>query len=462
MDGNLVAVTAFILAGGKSTRMGAEKAFVTLNGRSLLERMLDVVKTVTPDVRIIGDAQKFSQFAPTVEDIFRDCGPLGGIHAALRASPSELNLILAVDLPLVSTALLQYLITRAQSAPGASATVPHAAGGWQPLCAVYRREFADAAESVLRSGRYKIDELFDVVKTQRVEEEDLASAGFSPEIFRNLNTKEEVEDATEKLVARSESQSSVDSRPQHPYIEFKDVCKAFGDNVVLNHVSFDVLPSETVCILGRSGVGKSVALHHIMGFLKPDSGRVIVAGEDITNYSEEQMEGIRKKVTMVFQNGALFDSLSVGENVAFPLRESRDLNEEQIYQIVHGLLHMVGVQEMRDLLPSDLSTGMRRSVAIARALAARPECVLYDEPTTMVDPLMAQLLGDLIKRLKIQLNLTSIVVTHDMRLAKKLADRIVFLHEGKAIFFGTSAEMEKAPEPIIHEFLELDELKLEV
>jgi phospholipid/cholesterol/gamma-HCH transport system ATP-binding protein len=246
-----------------------------------------------------------------------------------------------------------------------------------------------------------------------------------------------------------------------PYIEFKEVSKAFGDNVVLDRVSFNVLPSETVCILGRSGVGKSVSLHHIMGFLKPDSGRVIVAGEDITDYTEEQLKAIRKKVTMVFQNGALFDSLTVGENVAFPLRETGELNEEQMYQIVDGLLQMVAVQEMRDLLPSDLSTGMKRSVAIARALAARPECVLYDEPTTMVDPLMAQLLGDLIKRLKIQLNLTSIVVTHDMRLAKKLADRVMFLHEAKAIFFGTYAEMEKSSEPIIQEFLELDELKIE-
>src|SRR5271168_162287 len=246
-----------------------------------------------------------------------------------------------------------------------------------------------------------------------------------------------------------------------PYIEFRDVSKAFGDNVVLDRVSFDVLPSETVCILGRSGVGKSVSLHHIMGFLKPDSGRVIVAGQDITDYNEEQMELIRKKVTMVFQNGALFDSLTVGENVAFPLREAQDMSEEQIFQIVDGLLHMVGVQEMRDQLPSDLSTGMKRSVAIARALAARPECVLYDEPTTMVDPLMAQLLGDLIKRLKLQLNLTSIVVTHDMRLAQKLADRVVFLYEGKATFFGTSAEMEKSSVPIVREFLELDELRVE-
>jgi len=247
----------------------------------------------------------------------------------------------------------------------------------------------------------------------------------------------------------------------HPYIEFREVSKTFGDKVVLDRVSFDVMPGETVCILGRSGVGKSVSLQLLMGFLKADSGRVIVAGEDVTDFSEVQMEAIRKKVTMVFQNGALFDSLTVGENVAFPLRETRDLNEEQIYEIVDGLLKMVGVQEMRDLLPSDLSTGMKRSVAIARALAARPECVLYDEPTTMVDPLMAQLLGDLIKRLKLQLNLTSIVVTHDMRLAKKLADRVVFLYEGKAIFFGASAEMEKSKEPIVQEFLELDELKIE-
>ncbi|SRR5581483_9029636 len=245
-----------------------------------------------------------------------------------------------------------------------------------------------------------------------------------------------------------------------PYIDFENVSKSFGNKHVLHDVSFNVMPSETVCILGRSGVGKSVSLQTIMGFLKPDTGRVVVAYEDITNYTEEQMEGIRKKVTMVFQNGALFDSLTVGENVAFPLREHKDLSEEQILQIVDGLLDMVGVKEMRDRLPSDLSTGMKRSVAIARALAARPECILYDEPTTMVDPLMAQLLGDLIKRLKAQLHLTSVVVTHDMRLAKKLADRIVFLHEAEALFFGTYAEMEKCDEPIIQEFLKLDELDL--
>jgi phospholipid/cholesterol/gamma-HCH transport system ATP-binding protein len=197
-----------------------------------------------------------------------------------------------------------------------------------------------------------------------------------------------------------------------------------------------------------------------MGFLKPDAGRIVVAFEDITDYGEEDLQRIRKKVTMVFQNGALFDSLTVGENVAFPLRERADLTEEQIFQVVDGLLEMVGVKPMRDLLPSDLSTGMKRSVAIARALAAQPECVLYDEPTTMVDPLMAQLLGDLIKKLKFQLKLTSVVVTHDMHLAKKLADRVVFLHEGKVLFFGTMQEMAASEEPIIQQFLRLDELRL--
>jgi phospholipid/cholesterol/gamma-HCH transport system ATP-binding protein len=244
------------------------------------------------------------------------------------------------------------------------------------------------------------------------------------------------------------------------YIEFREVSKSFGTNLVLDRVSFDVQSGETVCVLGRSGVGKSVALRLMMGFLKADSGRVLVAGNDITDSSEHQLEGIRKKLTMVFQNGALFDSMSVGENVAFPLRERRTMTEDQIFQIVDGLLNMVGVLPMRDLLPSDLSTGMKRSVAIARALAAEPDCVLYDEPTTMVDPLMAQLLGDLIKRLNIQLKLTSVVVTHDMRLAKKLANRVLFLHEGRAVFFGNVGEMERSREPIIREFLELDELKI--
>jgi len=248
------------------------------------------------------------------------------------------------------------------------------------------------------------------------------------------------------------------SEPRQPYIEFQHVCKAFGPKVVLDNVSFVVEPGETVAILGRSGVGKSVSLHHIMGFLKPDSGRVWVAYEDITDYTERELERIRKKVTMIFQNGALFDSLTCGENVAFPLRERGDLTEAQIYQIVDGLLEMVGVGQYRDHFPSDLSTGMKRSVAIARALAAQPECVLYDEPTTMVDPLMAQLLGDLIKKLKYQLKLTSIVVTHDMALAQKVADRVLFLHEGKKVYDGPPAGMKQSEIDIVREFMDLDSM----
>lgn len=269
-----------------------------------------------------------------------------------------------------------------------------------------------------------------------------------------------VQAAQQNEAAASEVPSEGGGTTPGPYISFEGISKAFGDFVVLEDVSFCVNAGETLCILGRSGVGKSVSLQMLLGFLKPDSGVVRVAGEDITGFSERALQAIRRKVTMVFQNGALFDSITVGENVAFPLRERGELAEEQIYQIVRGLLEMVGVAGMDGLLPSDLSTGMKRSVAIARALASQPEAVLYDEPTTMVDPLMAHLLGNLIERLKQQLHLTSIVVTHDMRFAKKLADRIVFLHEGKARFFGTTAEMEASEDPVLREFLALDALVL--
>ncbi|HEX4005848.1 MAG TPA: ATP-binding cassette domain-containing protein [Acidobacteriaceae bacterium] len=259
------------------------------------------------------------------------------------------------------------------------------------------------------------------------------------------------------IVVKAESNGHDD---REPYIVFKDVCKSFGDQHVLKDINFFVMPGETLCILGRSGVGKSVSLQTIMGFLKPDSGRIYVAGEDITDFDEKQMQAVRRKVTMVFQNGALFDSLTVAENVAFPLREGRGLAEDQIQQIVRGLLEMVGVVEVIDLIPSDLSTGMKRSVAIARALAAEPEAILYDEPTTMVDPLIAKLLGTLILKLRNQLKLTSIVVTHDMRFAERLADRVLFLHQGRAEFFGTTAELLKTDDPILRQFLELDELIL--
>ncbi|MGA7694510.1 MAG: molybdenum cofactor guanylyltransferase [Candidatus Sulfotelmatobacter sp.] len=186
-------VAAFILAGGKSTRMGADKAFVDYDGRTLLERALDLARSVTSTVRIVGNREKFAPFAPVVEDIFQDCGPLGGIHAALRASTTERNLMLAVDTPLVSRAFLQYLISQARGAPEAVVVVPRVDRGWQPLCAIYRREFADAAESALRSGRNRIDRLFDGVRTRVIEQAELEVAGFSLAIFRNLNTPEELE-----------------------------------------------------------------------------------------------------------------------------------------------------------------------------------------------------------------------------------------------------------------------------
>lgn len=192
MDGSFSDVTAFILAGGKSTRMGADKALVMLDGRTLLARVLELARSVTPDVRIVGDPAKFAAFAPVVEDVFRDCGPLGGIHAALRASQAELNLLLAVDVPFVSAALLRYLIRRARESRSATVTVAQSGGGWQPLCAVYRREFAEVADQSLRAGRFKIDALFDATRTQAISEEELAAGGFSASMFRNLNTREEL------------------------------------------------------------------------------------------------------------------------------------------------------------------------------------------------------------------------------------------------------------------------------
>jgi len=194
MDGASPDVTAFILAGGKSTRMGADKAFVALDGRTLLARVLELARSVTPEVRIVGDPAKFAAFAPVVEDVFRGCGPLGGIHAALRSSATELNLMLAVDVPFVAPALLQFLVVRARECD-AIVTVPRARGRWQPLCAVYRREFADAAEVALRQRRYKIDALFETVPVLSIGEEELASSGFSASMFRNLNTRDEVDAA---------------------------------------------------------------------------------------------------------------------------------------------------------------------------------------------------------------------------------------------------------------------------
>lgn len=244
-----------------------------------------------------------------------------------------------------------------------------------------------------------------------------------------------------------------DSYPH--YIEFRHVHKTF-DKPVLVDSNFFVDPGETVAIIGRSGVGKSVTLSHIMGFLKPDCGNIIVAHEDITNFPEAELRRIRRKVTMVFQSGALFDSLTVAENILFSLELREDYNAQNKEDVVNGLLQMVDIADYRDVYPADLSTGYKRAVAIARALAAQPQCVLYDEPTTMVDPIMSDLVGDLMLRLKKQLQLTSVVVTHDLDLMYKVADKVVFLYDGGVIFFGPTSELEKSEHPHIQEFLAMD------
>jgi phospholipid/cholesterol/gamma-HCH transport system ATP-binding protein len=241
-----------------------------------------------------------------------------------------------------------------------------------------------------------------------------------------------------------------------PIIVFDNVSIAFNGRPVLEDVSFSVRRGKTLCILGRSGVGKSVSLRLLMGFLKPDSGSILVEGQEITGLSEEGLRAVRKRITMVFQNGALFDSMSVRENVAFPLREKGGLADDQVDQIVDRLIGLVGAEDVVEFLPSNLSTGRKRAVAIARALAAQPEIVLYDEPTTMVDPLIGRRLGGIIQRLKHQLGFTSVVVTHDTRFAQALADTVLFLHQGRAQYFGPLKDFLASTDPPIRQFLMLD------
>lgn len=243
------------------------------------------------------------------------------------------------------------------------------------------------------------------------------------------------------------------------YIEFRHVYKTF-DYPVLVDVSFHVDSGETVAIIGRSGVGKSVTLAHIMGFLKPDQGQVIVAHTDITHAGEAELRRIRKKVTMVFQSGALFDSLTVEENILFSLELREDYDAQNKEDVVNGLLDMVDLRDVKHLYPSDLSTGQKRAVAIARALAAQPECILYDEPTTMVDPIMSDHLANLMVRLKRHLHLTSVVVTHDLDLMRQVADRVVILHQGEVIYFGPVDQVDSADHPHIREFLAMDRVEI--
>ncbi len=245
------------------------------------------------------------------------------------------------------------------------------------------------------------------------------------------------------------------------FIEFVDVHKAFEDNVVLDGVSFGVRKGATFAILGPSGVGKTVLLTHVVGFLSPDAGNVLVDGQDVTLMTERQLATVRKKVQLVFQSGALFDSLTVWENVAFPLQDI-GLGDEEIEDRVAEKLNLVEVEDLAELMPSELSTGMKRAVAIARALAAEPEAILYDEPTTMVDPLLSQTINDLISKMQEKLGLTQMVVTHDIaNCAEKVADHVALLHEGRFVFIGTIPELYQSDHPVVREFVEEDRFRFE-
>lgn len=245
------------------------------------------------------------------------------------------------------------------------------------------------------------------------------------------------------------------------FIEFQDVHKAFGDNVVLDGISFGVEKGTTFAILGPSGVGKSVLLTHVVGFLAPDSGRVIVGGQDLGGMSERDLAAIRRKVQLVFQSGALFDSLSVRENVAFPL-DGQGLTQSEIDRRVSEKLELVELEDLADLMPGELSTGMKRAAAIARALAVEPEAILYDEPTTMVDPLLSQTINGLIQKMQTQLGMTQMVVTHDIaNCAEKVADRVALLDKGKFVFNGTIEELFKSEHPVVREFVDEDSFRFE-
>jgi len=238
------------------------------------------------------------------------------------------------------------------------------------------------------------------------------------------------------------------------FLRFVDVFKAFGPKKVLRGVSLDVARGETVVVLGGSGSGKSVLLRHAVGLFRPDSGQVFVDGTDVSGLDEDELLESRKKVGMLFQSGALFDSMTVRENVAFALVEHTDWDESRVASRVDEVLRLVELEGVLELMPSDLSGGMRKRVALARAIALAPAAILYDEPTTGLDPIIANTINHLIRSLQERLGVTSIVVTHDIQSAFAVGDRIAFLHEGRILFHGTTAEARTAPQPLLRNFLQ--------
>jgi len=236
-------------------------------------------------------------------------------------------------------------------------------------------------------------------------------------------------------------------------MEFCDVHKRFGDNHVLRGINFQIEKGETVTILGGSGSGKSVILKSMIGLLQPDSGTILYKGKNITNLKEKAYFPIRKEVSYLFQGGALFDSFNVFENLAFPLRQHSKADEAEIRQRVHVSLERVGLKEVDHLFPPDLSGGMMKRVALARAIINNPEVILYDEPTTGLDPLTSQTINQLIVKMQKELEITSIVVTHDMSTVFHVADKLAFLQDGEIAFFGSMEEAQACPNATLCAYL---------
>lgn len=237
-------------------------------------------------------------------------------------------------------------------------------------------------------------------------------------------------------------------------IDIKELSKSFEGHKVLGRVNLTIRTSETVCIIGRSGGGKSVLLKHIIALMKPDEGMVVIDGVDITRLSGGALDALRMKFGLLFQNAALFDSMTAFENVAFPLQEHTTMAPQAMTQRVHECLQLVGLEGVDELYPSELSGGMRKRVGLARALAMNPEIILYDEPTTGIDPIMGDIINDLIIALRDRLKVTSVMVTHDMRSAYKVADRIAMLYNGAIIAIGTPEEIRNSPNPIVQQFIQ--------
>ena len=240
--------------------------------------------------------------------------------------------------------------------------------------------------------------------------------------------------------------------PREPFVEFHDVYKAYGPKQVLRGASLTVFRGEVLVILGGSGTGKSVTLRHMLGLEAPDAGRVIVEEEDVTDLAEEELYRVRKKFGMLFQSGALFDSMTVFENVAFPLREHTEMSDQEIERAVREKLELVNLPSSEHLMPVDLSGGMRKRVGLARSIVLDPKMILYDEPTTGLDPITAQKINELIIDLQSKLNVTSVVVTHDIQSAFSVGDRIAFLNKGVFEWVGTMDEARDSSHPILREF----------